>query len=216
MLADGGRRLIYVVGPSGAGKDTLLRHWLAMLPDPSPVQLARRTITRPAAPGSAAEQHEAVSDAQMSQLLAEGAFALHWRANGLRYGVRHHHLAALARGNWQVVNGSRGHLPALLCVAPLAQVVLVTADPGVLAARLAARGREAPGQIEQRLRRAAELAGHLPAALVIRNEGCVEAAAKRLHDWWVSQANRAADGPLHGIRSNSGGALAPADAPQHC
>ena len=53
-------RLICVVGPSGAGKGTVLRHWLATLPRPSPVQVAQRAITRPALTDAAAKQHEPV------------------------------------------------------------------------------------------------------------------------------------------------------------
>ena len=215
MHLAGSERLISVVGPSGAGKDTVLRHWLAMLPRPAPVHLARRTITRPAAHGSAAEQHEAVSDAQMLRLLADEALALHWHANGLGYGVRHEALAPLQRGQWVVVNGSRAYLAALLHVAPRAHVVLVTAAPSVLAVRLAARGREAPSQIEQRLHRAGELDGPLRAALVIHNEGRVEDAARRLHHWWSSLARGEAGGILHGSPSGAGDALASADAPQH-
>ena len=78
-------RLIYVVGPSGAGKDSLLEWMRARLPADSGVRLARRTITRPA--GAGGEDHIAATDAQFDEALARGEFALHWRANGHRYGI---------------------------------------------------------------------------------------------------------------------------------
>lgn len=187
-LPGGGSRLIYVVGPSGAGKDSVLLQWRSMLSTQAPLGFVQRVITRPASADSLAEQHEPVDDTQMDRLHADGRLALYWRANGLRYGVRRSSLAPLDRGDWLVVNGSRAYLPELRRLAPRAKVVLVTADPQTLAARLADRGREAPGQIEQRLRRAQQLGEHVPADLIVRNEGRLEAAADRLHAWWQALA----------------------------
>ena len=69
------RRLVAVVGPSGAGKDLLMRS--AAETDPQ-IRLARRVITRPSAAGS--EDFDGVSEAVFAQRVAAGEFALHWRA----------------------------------------------------------------------------------------------------------------------------------------
>ena len=52
-------RLVYCMGPSGAGKDSLLDWLRAHLPTPCPVHWAQRTISRSAMPGG--EAHESVS-----------------------------------------------------------------------------------------------------------------------------------------------------------
>ena len=77
-------RLIFLVGPSGSGKDSLIdasREQLAL----AGVEIARRVITRSAeAKGEAAQ---GVTPEQFDTLRAQGAFAMHWRANGLDYGI---------------------------------------------------------------------------------------------------------------------------------
>lgn len=134
----GARRLIVVVGPSGAGKDSVLRGWRASLGADAPA-FARRVITR--AP-DATEAHEAVTAADFAGMRAQGLLATWWQAHGLDYGVRRRELEPLAAGRWMVLNGSRAHLPALRAQAPGLRVVVVSAPPHVLAQRLAARARE--------------------------------------------------------------------------
>ncbi|MDZ7710371.1 MAG: phosphonate metabolism protein/1,5-bisphosphokinase (PRPP-forming) PhnN [Roseovarius sp.] len=114
----------------------------------------RRVITRPADP--AGEGHEAVSEAEFAARLHEGGFALDWRAHGLRYGVPVGICLDLAMGRDLLVNLSRGVLPeAQARFAPFAVLHLVAARE-VLAARLAARGREAGAEIDERLEGAAQ------------------------------------------------------------
>ncbi|MDA8350337.1 MAG: phosphonate metabolism protein/1,5-bisphosphokinase (PRPP-forming) PhnN [Pseudomonadota bacterium] len=167
-------RLIYVVGPSGAGKDTVLR-WLATHQRPEArLHVARRTVTRPA--GDASELHEPVTPAEFAQLLRAGAFALHWAANGLRYGIRCEELLALDNGSSVIVNGSRAALYETRRRYPEVFVVQITADMGVLRQRLLMRGRERPEVIESRLSRTARLP-IVNVDAVIRNEGTPEQAA---------------------------------------
>lgn len=146
-------RLVYCMGPSGAGKDSLL-DWLRQhLPASNAVHWARRTISRNAPPGG--EAHESVDTHTFSQLRDAHAFALHWDANGLHYGVRHGELEPLHRDEWVLVNGSRAYLPQALQKNPGLVAVHITASPHVLRQRLSARGRETAEQIEARVQRAA-------------------------------------------------------------
>lgn len=171
-------RLVYVMGPSGAGKDSLLGWLRAHLPQDFPLHWAQRTVSRPPAASTApgTEVHESVSPASFAALRKSGAFALHWHANGLGYGIRHAQLAPLATGQWVLVNGSRAHLPQALVAFPALLPVHITASAAVLQQRLLARGRETPDEVQARVQRA--LAFALPPGLP-RIEICND---HRLHD----------------------------------
>lgn len=172
-------RLLVVVGASGAGKDSVIDAWLARHPPGERPWRARRTITRPAQ--AEGERHEAVTEARFDMLRSRRAFAFHWAAHGLRYGIRHEELAPLHAGRWVVVNGSRSYLPTLLARAPGAWIVEIDAPAALREARLGARGREGDPDVAARLARAA---GTVPPDLVVRNDGSLEAAVLRLEAWW--------------------------------
>ena len=179
-------RLIAIVGPSGAGKDSVLKAWRAVLAAESPrplLHFPQRSITRPSEPDGG-EQHEPLSEAEFKALLEAQAFALHWQANGLCYGIRHKALEPLKGGAWVVVNASREHLPVFKAAAPKVRIVEITAPPEVLAQRLANRGREDAAMVQQRLERARAM--NVEADLRIENTGDIHDAARRLHDWWRS------------------------------
>jgi ribose 1,5-bisphosphokinase len=172
-------RLLYFMGPSGAGKDSLL-DWLRQhLPAGLPVQWARRTISRPAVPGG--ELHESTTLGDHAALRAADAFALHWEANGLAYGVRHGELEPLARGRWLLVNGSRAYLPEALQRYPALVAVHITASPEVLRQRILSRGRESPEQAEQRVQRALQFQAPAgTAGIEVRNDTSLDAAGRQL------------------------------------
>lgn len=158
--------LVLVVGPSGAGKDTLIRQARARLEGRPDIAFARRRITRPAEPS---EDHVPLAPAHFAAAVEAGAFPLHWRANGLDYALGPEVREDLAAGRIVVANGSRGAVgEALRCFAQV-KVVLVTAPPELLAARIAARGRESTDAMAGRLRR--EPALPVPPDLVLVNDG---------------------------------------------
>lgn len=172
-------RLIYVCGPSGAGKDTLLQWLRQHLPAGLPVHWARRTITRPAT--ADAEDYEGVTAEGFAALSDQGTLGLQWEANRLRYGIRQAELAPLAGGDWVVVNGSRAHLPQAATQYPGLVAVHLTASPGTLRQRLQARGRETPEVIEERVRRAVAFTPPAGTTVIeVRNDGTVEAAGQAL------------------------------------
>jgi ribose 1,5-bisphosphokinase len=166
-------RLIYLIGPSGSGKDSLLDAARTALAARG-CRLVQRVITRSAeALGEAAQ---GVSAQQFAEMEAQGAFALSWHANGLAYGIPREIDDWLTAGHDVLVNGSRGHLAATRRRYPGLLVLLLTVDQAVLRKRLLARGRESVTEIEARLARNARfservLADHYPALYVIDNSG---------------------------------------------
>ena len=141
-------RIFAVVGPSGAGKDSLIAGAMAEMPG---LVWVRRVITRPSDAGG--EPFEGVTEAEFCRRKARGAFVLDWQAHGLRYGIPVSILNDLAEGRDVIFNGSRAELHAAVQQFPGLIVMLVTASADVLAARLAARGREVAGDIAKRLQR---------------------------------------------------------------
>ncbi len=145
-------RLLYVMGPSGAGKDSLIAWLRQRLAAEPALYWSQRTIDRPRSDADA--QHEAVSSGEFAGLHAQGRFALCWQANGQHYGVRHTELLPLQGNAWVVVNGSRAYLPELLRRYPTALALHITAPAPVLRQRLLARGRDTPQAVEARVQRA--------------------------------------------------------------
>lgn len=162
--------MVLVVGPSGAGKDTVLGLVGRALEGDARFRFVRRVITRPADAGG--EDHEAVSDAAF----AERSFALQWRAHGLRYGIPADVARDVARGVVVVANVSRGVVGWAAERFPV-RVIEVTAPPDVLARRLADRGRETPEDILERLRRDVPIPAHVPLDRVINDRAPEDAAA---------------------------------------
>jgi ribose 1,5-bisphosphokinase len=173
-------RLIYLVGASGAGKDSVLARMRALLQPTDRIIVAHRYITRAADAGG--ENHVALTTHEFLQRRDAGCFALHWHSHGLHYGIGRELDLWLALGMRVVVNGSRAHVVRLTEYCAQAEVVEVAASEPVIRQRLRARGRESEDAIEARLARNRTLAD-CPAALRILNEGDVDAAAWALLAW---------------------------------
>jgi ribose 1,5-bisphosphokinase len=173
--------LVVVVGPSGAGKDTLLglaRALCAQDAQDSPaIVFPRRIVTRDA---SDAEDHDSMTVSAFDAAAGEGAFAFWWEAHGLKYALSAAIDAELRRGRTVVCNVSRGVVDALRARYAKMIVVLVTAPEEVLRARLAVRGREDGGDVAGRIARAAPAAGDLLPDIVIENVGDPWEGARQL------------------------------------
>ena len=77
--------LFYVMGPSGAGKDSVLARARQLLAPDTSVIFAHRYITRPAE--ASGENHVALSDLEFAMRRTHGLFAFHWQAHGNHYGI---------------------------------------------------------------------------------------------------------------------------------
>jgi ribose 1,5-bisphosphokinase len=167
-------RLVLVVGPSGAGKDTLIAAARETLSRDDRFVFIRRVVTRSA---GAAEDHDSVSEQEFAAREQAGGFALSWRAHGLAYGVPARAADELDAGHLVIVNVSRTVIDAACAKFPGTAVVVVEAKEQVRARRLAARGRESPSEIEARLRRDAPLLSE--GTIRIDNSGELEEGTSR-------------------------------------
>jgi ribose 1,5-bisphosphokinase len=169
---------VFVCGPSGAGKDSVIAWARERLADRREIVFARRMITRPPQPGS---DHEAVSLSHFEHLAATGSMAWHWQAHGFRYGVSMRYAQHVEQGRIVVVNGSREHALTLPRAAPF-RFVAIAASPEKLAARLRQRGRDSPQALAERRQRAEQLT-LFAADLEILNDGHLDDAGARLQGW---------------------------------
>ena len=187
--------LVYVMGPSGAGKDSVLGHARSLLPPGAPVVFAHRYITRPADSGG--ENHVALSREEFATRRAYGLFAYHWNAHGNDYGVGREIHDWRAAGLTVVVSGSRDHFLRTGGLDSQARPVLITAPAERLRQRLAGRGRESAIEAAERLQRADAYEVDDPRLVTIVNDGSLDDAAAvflRLlaRPWWTDAALRRA------------------------
>ena len=181
-------RLFYVMGVSGVGKDSLLA-FLRQTADPARVAVAHRYITRPAEAG--AENHIALSEAEFQARAEAGWFALHWRSHGFSYATGREIDTWLRSGINVVVNGSREHLPQAVESYPDLVPVLITAEPHLIAARLAFRNRESADEIAGRISRHVDLPTLPGSVIVIDNSGALEVAGTALLELTEQRADGA-------------------------
>ena len=174
-------RLVYLIGPSGSGKDSLLRAAAEPLAGIGAC-IATRLITRPS--GSIGEEGAIGLDSQEFHARRErGEFALHWHANDLHYAIPREIDDWLAAGRTVLVNGSRAHLREARRAYPGLLPVLLQVEEAVLRLRLQRRGRETPEQIEARLQRSRQMARELADETdlhILDNSGPLDDSVRRL------------------------------------
>lgn len=142
--------LIVIVGPSGAGKDTLLNE---IRMDPSlaaSLHFVKRAITRNFVQD--AEKFWPMSTEEFIKAKERNVFCVTWEAHGLHYGVHQTAFDLVETGHIVVLNGARRALSDLQNTFKNMVVINITADPDVLAMRLVERGREDAAKISDRLK----------------------------------------------------------------
>jgi len=169
-------RLVLVVGPSGAGKDTLLNLARAACAGDHAIVFPRRIVTREASPS---EDNRQLDPQSFQMALARGEFAVHWEAHGHCYALPRGIDDDIRAGCTVVANVSRTVLQAMRRAYADVIVVEITAPPEVLAERLCIRARGSDGAIEPRLRRNIDPASTAP-DITIRNVGDTGPHARQL------------------------------------
>ncbi|MEO1065803.1 MAG: phosphonate metabolism protein/1,5-bisphosphokinase (PRPP-forming) PhnN [Pseudomonadota bacterium] len=172
--------LFAIVGPSGSGKDTLIRWIKERLRGHDDVLFVRRLITRAADDEN--EDHEAVSLKAFEEGVKDGRFVVHWHAHGLFYALPESARAHVKGGGIAIANGSRAALPEFRKRFQNLHVLHVMVDDETLATRLAARGRESSAEIKSRLARSKIVPDLGPGVIDIDNSGPVERAGQRVLD----------------------------------
>ncbi|WP_428646776.1 ribose 1,5-bisphosphokinase [Photobacterium satsumensis] len=164
--------LFYVMGASGAGKDSLLQAIRTLYP--TQLLVAHRYITRSAQAGG--ENHVELSMEEFTQRKEQGLFAMSWQANGFYYALGKEIELWLSQGLNVVVNGSRAYLEqAMMDFGYRVVPIIVDVSAEVLEARLYARGRETVDQIVDRLARAEYYRGQCPdSGFVLDNSGSLQ------------------------------------------
>jgi len=169
-------RLVLVVGPSGAGKDTLIGIAKSLCANDARTKFPRRVVTRPS---SEFEDNLAMTPAEFDAAAGRGAFALRWRAHDHAYGVPCGIDDDIRAGQTVVVNVSRTIVADARKRYRNVTVVLVTAPAELLAQRVAARKRTSDSSVAERLQRAA-LPDTAAADIVISNVGSPDAHGREL------------------------------------
>ncbi|NTS78867.1 phosphonate metabolism protein/1,5-bisphosphokinase (PRPP-forming) PhnN [Catenovulum sp. SM1970] len=181
-------KLFYVIGPSGAGKDSLLNHLRQHYSPDDGIAVAHRYITRDANAGG--ENYISLSEEEFLHRKEAGLFFMDWQSHGYYYGIGLEVSIWLGRGINVVVNGSRGYLPEARVRFNNVRPILVHVETDILRERLLARGREPNTQIEKRLARASQSDSDLLSSntvLKVDNNGPIELAGKALFDLIMSE-----------------------------
>lgn len=182
-------KLVYLVGASGSGKDSVLR----MVADENlaNVYIATRYVTRE---DNSNENHYCLSPTAFLQRQQAGKFAMSWQANGLWYGIDYSIDTELAQGNHVILNGSRHYLSDALRIYPNISPVCLMVAPHILQQRLQQRGRESDAEIMQRMQRNTQLAKHLPEnTFFLNNDGDLRETVQDFIHWLLCDEKNKAE-----------------------
>ncbi len=169
-------QLIYIVGASGVGKDSLMHYARQRINGSARVLFAHRYITRPVIGTS--ENHIVLTPEEFQLRKTGGLFALDWESHNLYYGIGREINDWMISGYHVVVNGSRQYLPVAKERYPHLAAIVIEADPEIILQRLQNRGREQAADIADRVKRQPPL--DKDGLIRISNNGFLEAAGETL------------------------------------
>jgi ribose 1,5-bisphosphokinase len=171
-------RLLFIVGASGAGKDSLINTAVAHALLQDKLLLAPRVVTRS---NQQSGSDQALTEQEYLKQRNAGIYLFSWQAHGYYYGIENDILLQLKEGNNILVNGSRAYIDSARENHPDVIIVGVEAKQQHLQKRLQKRGRESTENINERLARNSEYQSALQQAdFVINNQQPVEQAAMDL------------------------------------
>ena len=171
-----------VVGPSGAGKDSLIAGAKVFCTAHSSDKFIfpKRIVTRAQ---NAFEDHDTLSFEEFAKVKQAGAFALSWEAHGLCYGLPTSLDHAVANGQHAILNVSRSIIPLVRQRYKNVRVIFICARDEVLAKRLASRGRDS--DIAERLAQSSRADKQVHADIVIDNSDDLASAQNAFNDYLI-------------------------------
>ena len=168
--------LILVVGPPGAGKDTLLEAARQQLAGDLRFRFVRRVLDQPR--DRRAETHEPLDPVAFQARQAAGGFALVWRGPGGQYAIPADIAIDIAQGRAVVANVARTLVAEAASRFPV-RVIEITAPPETIARRLTAMGRSDAVDTARRHARPIRMPPGI-AHDVVLNDGSVAQGARAL------------------------------------
>lgn len=172
--------LYYLMGASGSGKDSILRHFRQYHNQSCgrPIVIAHRYITRDS---DATENAISVSPIEYELRKKHQFFALTWEAHDLSYGIGIEINHWLKQGVCVLVNGSRAYLPEARDIyQEQLHSILVSVDDNLLKERLTTRNRESDELVAERLQRHQYLKNCTDADSELINNESLDLAAQKL------------------------------------
>ena len=163
-----GRKLIFFIGNSGSGKDSVMKMALQILTEEDiPASIVKRWITRP--------QHESedfisVSKEKFENARNEGYFTLSWHIYENWYGEPKNIHKELVEGVVVLCNVSRSVTFEGKKKYPLSKLVLVDVPMEIAKERITKRGREKGRALKDRIHRMDESINHPIPDLVLKND----------------------------------------------
>lgn len=170
--------LVLVVGPSGAGKDSIINGAREKFANNSRVVFARRIVTRQAQ--AAAEDHDSLNEMAFAIAVADGHFAFWWRAHNNGYGIPVSIEQDLELGRTVVFNCSREIIAEAIERYIKTTVVEISAPVDVLVERIVARGRESRAEALARVSRSVAPYPQNASVVQINNVGALDTAVNAL------------------------------------
>jgi len=173
-------QLFYVIGASGAGKDSVMNFVRMKLKGKRSILFAHRYITR--LPDAATENHIYLTPQEFKARLRAGLFAMDWRSHENYYGIGKEINYWMHQGLTVIVNGSREYLPEAQEKYKKLQPILIETSPEIVLQRLQERGRETTKEIIERIERNARLSLDGDNIIRVLNDGPIEEAGRDFHD----------------------------------
>ena len=174
--------LVFIVGKSGSGKDTIMRNSADILSlEDIPVYILQRDITRPP---DKTEESLHITEDEFSQRKSQNVYSFSWFVYENWYGCPRIPLEkTLQTGAIVLVNVSRSILHKAREAYPQSKIVLIKVNEEVAKKRLKERGREDSGHLNDRLTRMHTTIDMPPPDKIVENDGDLNNAVNDFCDY---------------------------------
>jgi len=173
-------KLFYIIGGSGAGKDSLINYVRSHISDNFEIEFVRRYITRSSNAGG--ENHIELTEGEFLKYKDKNHFVMDWFSHNTYYGISSGMNVWLSNNISVVMNGSRSYLGEAATRYPDIIPVLIRVDPLILSERLLSRGRESYSEIQNRIAQAIKLESSVQHRnlMIIDNNASLSYAGEKL------------------------------------